>query len=558
MITLSLIDRTIAKGFPWLIFPKPLEQEFQAFIRQRILNRILPVGISAALFCIIFSGLDWFLLNAPIAEHTSTIRLGLVLPAIIFTTLWLYFKPPKYYLAVYSTGLILANISIIYIIWLAHSQNINLPYEGLMITIMYAFFIMALPFYLALCINLIMVVMYALTEPLLYLDFSIYLNHVIFLSVILVSAAIGAYVTEHQLRSNFLRKRTLDIHHQNTLNSIEKKNQYLAAASHDIRQPLQGLSLMSDIITKQYPNDEHIKHVSQGIATLQSMFNQMLDLSKVNLDLLKPQIDHIYLTSICQQVINNIEQQAKLKNITIHHNIHDAVIISDYTLLSRILHNLLDNALQHSQCQDIWIETSMQSDHVALHIKDNGQGIAEKFQKTLFDEFTKGDQSQSGLGLGLAIVSQFCKKLDIDLKFNSHEQGTCFTLVLPIAKNLSINEVVDKDNARVLLVDDDPEITAELEKKLVGWGYDVMVVHGLQHGLSLLQQDWDIIISDWNLGDGCGEDLLIQAQQKCIPSLMISSHNSENIQNFVKKMNCGFLQKPISPSRLRASLLQLK
>lgn len=558
MITLSLIDRTIEKGFPWLIFPKPLEQEFQAFIRQRILNRILPVGISAALFILVFSGLDWLLLDSTIAEHTSIIRLGLVLPAIIVTTLWLYLRPPKYYLAVYSTGLILANISIVYIIWLAHIQGINLPYEGLMITIMYAFFIMALPFYLALGINLIMVIMYAATEPLLYLDFSAYVNHVIFLSVILVSAAIGAYVTEHQLRANFLRKRTLDIHHQNTLKSIEKKNKYLAAASHDIRQPLQGLSLMSDIIKRDHPNDTNIDHVTQGIAALQSMFNQMLDLSKVNLDLLKPQMDQIYLTRFCSQVIHNVEQIAKQKNIQIHHDIHDAVVCSDYTLLARILHNLIDNALQHSQCRDIWVQTQIHANKAVLSVKDNGYGIPVNIQQTLFDEFTKGDQSQSGLGLGLAIVSQFCKKLDITLTFDSDEQGTCFYLTLPIAGDLSVNEVVNQNKAKILLVDDDVDLAIQLSTKLTSWGYDVTQAHGLQHGLSLVRQDWDVVISDWNLGDGCGEDIILYASKENIPSVMISTHNSPTIQSFVNKVGCAYLQKPISPSRLRASLLQLK
>ncbi|NVK37419.1 MAG: hybrid sensor histidine kinase/response regulator [Gammaproteobacteria bacterium] len=558
MITLSLIDRTIEKGFPWLFFPKPLEQEFQAFVRQRILNRILPVGISAALFIIVFSGLDWLLLHPIVAKHTSIIRLGLVLPAIAITTLWLYFKPPKYYLAVYSVGLILANISIIYIIWLAHVQGINLPYEGLMITIMYAFFIMALPFYLALSINLAMVCMYALTEPLFYLNFSDYLNHVIFLSVILVSAAIGAYVTEHQLRANFLRKRTLDIHHQNTLKSIEKKNKYLAAASHDIRQPLQGLSLMSDLIKRDHPHDVNIEHVAQGIATLQSMFNQMLDLSKVNLDLLKPQFDQIYLTNFCHQVINNVEQTAKRKGILLHHDIHDAVVSSDYTLLSRILHNLIDNALQHSQCRDIWVYTDLQDNHAILSIKDNGLGIPESIQQTLFDEFTKGDQSQTGLGLGLAIVSQFCKKLGITLTFESNENGSCFYLTLPISEKLTVNEVVNQNKAKLLLVDDDVDLAANLTQKLSGWGYEVTQAHGLQHGLSLVEQDWDVVISDWNLGDGCGEEIIQYTCNNKIPSVMISTHDSATIRSFVDKVGCAYLQKPISPSRLRASLLQLK
>lgn len=558
MDKLAIINQTITKGFPWLIFPKPLEAEFQGFVRQRILNRVLPVGISAGIFVLIFCVLDWFLLHPAIAMHTSIVRIGLVLPAIIVVTLWLYFKPPRYYLWVYSATLLITSLSIIYIIWLAHVQGIDLPYEGLMIVMMYGFFIMALPFYLALSINIAMVVLYALSEPLFYLNFADYLNHVLFLSIVLVSAAIGAYVTEHNQRANFLRKRMLDIHHQQALKSIQQKNKYLAAASHDIRQPLQGIALMGDVLKEERPNDPNIEQLNQGIRSLNSMFTQMLDISKINLNLIQPKLTEFSLIQIVEQIANLFTSRLQKHDIQLKINVDPCYVYSDFTMLSRILHNLIENALNHSQCNRIWIYSVVSHDQVTLKIVDDGKGIHHELKSTLFNEFIKGQESQNGLGLGLAIVAQFCKRLHHDLEFTSQPGETTFSVRLPRAQNEG--EIAESaiEKKRILLVDDDPDVLTSVEAMLKQWDYDVVSVNGIQHAMNLIKQDWYCIISDWNLSDGCGEEIIKYANDKDIPSILMSSHGGENLLSLARSYNSQFLRKPLSPSRLRAKLLAIK
>lgn len=555
MDKLTLINQTINRGFPWLTFPKPLETEFQRFVRQRILNRVLPVGISAGIFVLVFCVLDWFLLHPVVAMHTSIVRIGFVLPTIIVVTLWLYFKPPRYYLWVYSATLLVTSLSIIYIIWLAHIQGIDLPYEGLMIVMMYGFFIMALPFYLALCINIAMVILYALSEPLFYLNFADYLNHVLFLSIILVSAAIGAYVTEHNQRANFLRKRMLDIHHQHALKSIQQKNKYLAAASHDIRQPLQGIAIMGDVLKKERPNDQNIEQLNQGIHSLNSMFTQMLDISKINLNLIQPKIDTISLLDLVKQVSNLFQSRLQQNHIELNVNVQPCHINSDFTMLSRILHNLIENALNHSQCQKISITGAIEGKYVTLNIEDNGKGINEVLQSTIFNEFIKGESSQDGLGLGLAIVSQFCKRLQHELQFSSTPEKTLFSLRLPITDSSKKSLLNTHEKKRILVVDDDQEILKNLESMLTQWHYDVMCVSGVQHAMNVIEQGWHCVISDWNLGDGCGDEILKYTGQHNIPSILMSSHRTDNLIKLAHTNNSHFLRKPLSPSRLRAKLL---
>jgi signal transduction histidine kinase len=401
------------------------------------------------------------------------------------------------------------------------------------------------------------VIIYAVTEPLLYLDFATYVNRVLFFTAILISAAIGAYVTEHNQRANFLRKRTLDIHHEKTLHSIKQKNKYLAAASHDIRQPLQGIALMAEVLKQSQPDSVHVQHLNKGIQTLNSMFTQMLDISKVNLDLIQPKLDNFSLLDLIEQNTQGFITRLQQENIQLSVDLEDCHIRSDFTMLSRVLHNLLENALNHSKCSKISICNKIINNEVKLTIIDNGGGISETMQTSIFNEFIKGEDSQDGLGLGLAIVSQFCKKLVHPLEFTSEVGHTQFSISIPRAiDSLEIKNTEDKKE-KILLIDDDHDVLASLTDMLDKWGYSVTSASGIQHAMNLIKKDWHCIISDWNLADGCGEEILQYAYQHKIPSILISTHGGSAITNCAKEYDSSFLKKPISPSRLRAKLINI-
>jgi signal transduction histidine kinase len=559
MDILTTINQTIAKGFPWLLFPQALESEFKQVVRERILNRVIPVGLSALIFIIVFCIFDWIFLQSHIAAHTSAIRIVFVIPVIFITTLWLYLKPPKYYLWIYSSTHLLISLSIIYIIWYTHIQGINLPYEGLMITMMYGFFIMALPFYTALLLNIAMVLIYAITEPLYYFSFTDYLNNVLFLSIVLISAAIGAYVNEYTQRENFLRKRALEIHHNNTLNSINKKNNYLAAASHDIRQPLQGISLICKTLMSQQPHNNKISKLNNGIETLNSMFIQMLDMSKINFDLVNPIHKTIDLNKLIIQLTDGFSERLNNKGINLEIRAKKSIealnFISDFTIISRVINNLIENAIRHSDCDVISIKSEIIGEDIKLSIIDNGKGISKEIQKGMYSEFTKGDDSIDGLGLGLSIVYEFCKKLDHKLSFESLPNKTIFSIYLPIDKQHSLHKKIESPKKSVILIiDDDQKIINNISSMLVAWNYQVISANGVQHGISLINKELHCVICDWNLNDGCGETIIQECYRQSIQSILISSQKITNIDILNQ---CKFIQKPISPSRLKSALLKI-
>jgi signal transduction histidine kinase/CheY-like chemotaxis protein len=555
MDILTAVNQTIAKGFPWLLFPKSLESEFEKVVRKRILNRVVTVGLSAIIFIIVFCIFDWVFLQPHIAAHTSAIRIVFVIPIVIITTLWLCLKPPKYYLWIYSSTHLLISLSIIYIIWYTHIRGINLPYEGLMVTMMYGFFIMALPFYTALSLNLTVVLIYAIIEPLYYLSFPDYLNNTLFLSIILISAAIGAYVNEYNQRGNFLRKRALDIHHENTLASINKKNMYLAAASHDIRQPLQGISLISQSLMSDLPDNDKISRLNSGIESLNSMFVQMLDMSKINFNLVKPIHEKINLTELITQLTDGVSERLNNKGIRLEINVDEVNVISDFTILSRVINNLIENSIRHSNCDVISIKSEVIGDDIRLSIMDNGKGISTEVQNSMFSEFTKGNNAIDGLGLGLSIVYNFCKKLGHKLNFESTKKSTIFSILLPLdISDLKHENNKTENKKTILVIDDDQEIINKISEMLKIWNYTVISANGIQHGINLINKDLDCVICDWNLDDGCGETIIQECDKECIPSILISSQRIINLDILNK---CKFIQKPISPSKLKSSLLKI-
>jgi DNA-binding NtrC family response regulator len=126
---------------------------------------------------------------------------------------------------------------------------------------------------------------------------------------------------------------------------------------------------------------------------------------------------------------------------------------------------------------------------------------------------------------------------------------------LPIAIARAKSLLNQHEKKRFLVIDDDQQVLKHIESMLTQWHYDVMCVSGIQHAMNIIEQDWHCVISDWNLGDGCGDEILKYTGQHNMPSILMSSHRTDNLIALAKTYNSHFLRKPLSPSRLRAKLM---
>lgn len=547
------LNALLKKGRLTLGFPSELEKQYSKQVRKKILQRVPIVGLTSICFLILFAVLDQFMLPAPLAHTTAVVRTLVVCPIIFIFCLWMYLKPPKFYLLIYSIAFLFGSLSAVWVIWFAHKHGALLPYEGLMITIMYGFVIVGLPLFLACLLNSIVLCAYIFTEPFYILSFNTYVNNVMFLSAMYLAGFVSALILSQSQRSQFLQQALLNVSDERSRLDLEAKNRYLAVASHDLRQPLQAINMMSTQMCET-SDDENLKKLNQASSALNNMFSQLLDASKINLDLMDVNIESIELSRFFEHIITPFQYAYKQQDMALHCGDINYSVRSDYGALQRIVNNLLQNALVHSNATDVWVSAERQGTFLIIKIKDNGCGIKAQDQHAAFEEFTQlSDKKQNqGLGVGLSIVKKLTKALDHELHLYS-DQGCEFTLRLPLCEAPKAQKT--KRNS-VLIIEDDPMLLAQYESWFNKWGWQVHVANHVQQAFHLLEQRISLIVTDWNLTDGSGEEVLqhlntmMQHNADYRPSVIVVSENTD-LHNKLK-LECEYLVKPITASRLRA------
>ena len=233
-------------------FPRALESDYGQHLRKKVLQRVPMVGLTSIVFFVLFAIFDQYMLPANISSTTATVRIFIVCPVILIGCLWIYYKPPKFYLMPYGFTFLFSSLSVVWVIWLAHSHSVLLPYEGLMITMMYGFVVMGFPLLVACLLNAITLYVYVITEPFYYLSFHTYVNNVIFLVAMYLAGSVSAVILSYSQRSQFLQQTLLNLSEERARLDLEAKNRYLAVASHDLRQPLQAINMMAEQMCDQY------------------------------------------------------------------------------------------------------------------------------------------------------------------------------------------------------------------------------------------------------------------------------------------------------------------
>lgn len=531
-------------------FPSHLEHAYQTDCRHRVRHRLPVVGVSVVVFMLIFVFLDFYMLPLYLVQETFVLRVFVVVPLVIVVCSWLYFKMPKYYLLPYGLVFMVGSLSVVWIIWRAHSLGVLLPYEGLMITMMYGFVVMGLPFVMACTLNGITVLAYALTEPFYVLSFPTYLNNLLFLGAMYLAGMVSAWILSKSQRNQFLQQALLNIKEELALLSLQAKNRYIAVASHDLRQPLQSILMTSEELKKQ-KDDPTIERMYLASQSLSNMFDQLLDATRIQLDTVKIDKQPIALSSFFKAIVLPWQVSARNHGIELHVANSSNWVLSDLSALQRIVNNLIQNAINHSQCRHIWVNAYEWQDSVVLEVKDDGTGIEIEEQASMFNEFTRGNgqSASTGLGVGLSIVKQLSEKLGHHLSLSS-DQGCTFRLTLE--KCEEINQ--STSSKTVLLVEDETDVLHSYRQWFENWGWHTFIAGSIEKAKHYLQEHPDVILTDWQLRDGEGGDLLtlVEGMEDYHPGCWVVSGNVDAIT--AAKPHWHILEKPMTASRLRASL----
>ncbi len=351
------------------------------------------------------------------------------------------------------------------------------------------------------------------------------------------------------------------------------KSRFLAAASHDLRQPLHAMGLFLSALRKREEDPQNkciVEDMTKSAEALNSLFNSLLDVSRLDAEIIEFNPVHVPASRLFDALRAQFVQQAAEKNLHLNITTDSQILYCDVVLLERVLRNLLSNAVQYTNSGSISLYCTQHSnDTIRITLMDTGLGIPEEFTEDVFSEYYQVNNPErdrnKGLGLGLSIVRRLCELMGVPLHMESEEgEGTVFMLDVPRGKASNIVEQARPAaealavNSCVLVIDDEVQVLQSMRHMLEGWGCEVMLAESARDAIrvvALSDSIPDILITDYRLsGDSTGIDAVasIRVALEClVPAIIVTGDTSPERLKEVKDTGLQLLHKPVHPDELR-------
>ena len=355
------------------------------------------------------------------------------------------------------------------------------------------------------------------------------------------------------------------------------KTRFLAAASHDLRQPLHAMSLFLDILDERNQDPEQamiVDKIKKSSLSLENLLESLLDISKLDAGIIGVNKKSFPIQKLFDVLANEFNSIAIEKGLRIHFMPTSLYLNSDSQNVERILRNLISNAIRYTEQGKILIGCRRQSDSVLLSVYDTGVGIDADKNKIIFEEFQQldnpGRDRSKGLGLGLSIVNRLTELLNAKLSMQSIPgKGSVFSIELPRS---SSNQISQPDMVTVetypklaekiiVIVEDEEEIRNALKLLLSGWGCKVLELTSITDVKQKLQLSCkpDMILADYRLQNHETGVNVIHAiydyyQDNNIPAIIITGDTAPDRIKEVKESGFQLLHKPVAGGKLRALL----
>lgn len=377
-------------------------------------------------------------------------------------------------------------------------------------------------------------------------------------------------VTEEKLKA--------EQHRQTAETAVRAKNKFLAAASHDLRQPLHALGLFLAVLerrTTDAGNLDLITKIRQSSESLNALFNSLLDISRLDAGVVEVVIETFPVNELLVSIRDEFVQLGGAKSLKVSVALTDAVVCTDRVLLERILRNLLQNAITYTDAGSVTVSCTQFDDTLKIDVSDTGSGIPESQHDAIFSEYcqlnSRPGQSTKGLGLGLAIVRKMAQLLDANVQLRSGiNTGSCFSLTIPLG---DVDDIADVDTPaegrhlagkNILLIDDEPDILRGLSLLLTGFLCHTLCADSAEQALKLLYVndiEPDIMIVDYHLAHGnTGDvaiDLVCQHFKRKIPAIIVTGDTSNERLLEARKRGILLLHKPVDVGELMLTLSQM-
>lgn len=365
----------------------------------------------------------------------------------------------------------------------------------------------------------------------------------------------------------------------------QSKTRFLAAASHDLLQPVNAAHLLMAALAELQQTDDTrtlAARVQQSLDTIDDLLRTILDISRLDAGVMQPKLEALHLDEIFRSLESDFIEMANRRALKLRIVPTAFCVESDRTMLRRVLQNIISNAIRYTDDGGVLVGARKRGDNIRIDVVDTGTGIDEEYYEEIFEEFRRGLPSQTGsedhsvgLGLGLTIVKRMTETLRHPLSFSSVPgKGSWFRLTLPAAirpcdnpqlrrlhQSAGASRIQGVHGACILLIENDTQLLEAMRVQLEKW--HCAVEPSTQAGrveeiLADGKFSPDVIIADQHLDHGELGSAIIgkvrETLQQEVPAIIITADFSSELKSLTAKQQIRLINKPVKPAHLRALL----
>lgn len=348
---------------------------------------------------------------------------------------------------------------------------------------------------------------------------------------------------------------------------------FLAAASHDLRQPVQALSLLNGALRRTVTDERALAMIDSqqhSLTAMTNLLNSLLDISRLDAGAVSPELEEFPIRRLVDRLSDEFARQAQHKGLEFSASSSDAYVSSDPNLLAEIIQNLVSNAIRYTDKGSVALRCVEGGGDCRVEVIDTGIGIDEDQIEEIFSEFHQikaPGASKEGFGLGLAIVRRLADLLNVTIAVESEPgKGSCFSLTIPTVANAVVAQAAESGHAHdvdtkvgglIILIEDDVNVADAWGLLLEAEGFRVATATSAKEAKALikhLDEVPQLLISDFHLLDGStGVEAVSKIREFFdvqIPAFIVSGDTSKIVKEARLLDNCALLSKPVDTNRL--------
>ncbi|HWE78113.1 MAG TPA: PAS domain-containing hybrid sensor histidine kinase/response regulator, partial [Pseudolabrys sp.] len=359
------------------------------------------------------------------------------------------------------------------------------------------------------------------------------------------------------------------------------KTRFVAAASHDILQPLNAARLyVTSLIERQRAGDESdlVANIDASLEAVEEIFTALLDISRLDTGAMKPEFANFRIDDLLHRLEVEFAPIARAKGLKLVFVPSSLTIRSDRRLLRRLLQNLISNAIKYTPEGHVLVGCRRCGDKLRIEVHDTGIGIPQAKRRAVFKEFHRLDQGARvarGVGLGLSIVERIARVLDCEVKLRSNagdgaDHGSRFSIEVPraaagvvaVKTRAARPDIGRLDGMVVLCIDNERAILDGMETLLGGWNCRALTGTDLTEALAAINASGvepDGLLVDYHLDDGNGISAIAELRRRLgrhVPAILITADRSRHVREEARIEGVHVLNKPLKPASLRALITQ--